>query len=383
MSALPGSATSSAAPDRDAPGVRLVAALWRLLPLFAVAAAVVFVGATLLVAGDTLGYDFRAYWTAGHRVLSGQPAYDTSFQAAGGFGLFYYPPTFIPLVLPFALLPEDAAVWAWTALSIGAMTAGIALLPVSARIRWVVALLAAVSWPVVYAIKLGQVGPLLLVLFAAGWRWLDRPGAAGFAAALGAAAKIQPAMVIAWALVGRRVRDVVLGVVVLGILALLATLMAGVGAWGDFLTLIGRVTDPISTPHNFTVGAVAFQLGAPRDAAALLQTASMALVAVIVVYGGVRLRAEAGYLVAVIASQLLSPILWDHYAVLLLIPVAWLLARGRWWAAIVPLATSVPLIGVIPPVVVPAAFWVTLVAVLAEGRAERRGPARRAVAVGA
>ena len=33
---------------------------------------------------------------AAARVLSGQPAYDTSYQAAGGFGLFIYPPTFIP-----------------------------------------------------------------------------------------------------------------------------------------------------------------------------------------------------------------------------------------------------------------------------------------------
>ena len=70
-------------------------------------------GATLAVADDTLGYDFLAYHAAASRVLAGQPAYDTSFEAAGGFGLFYYPPTFIPLVLPFGLLPPDVATWAW------------------------------------------------------------------------------------------------------------------------------------------------------------------------------------------------------------------------------------------------------------------------------
>ena len=41
-----------------------------------------------------------------------------------------------------------------------------------------------------------------------------------------------------------------------------------------------------------------------------------------------RLGAAPSYLVAVIASQLLSPILWDHYALLLLLPVAWLVDRG-------------------------------------------------------
>jgi NhaP-type Na+/H+ and K+/H+ antiporter len=82
--------------------------------------------------------------------------------------------------------------------------------------------------------------------------------------------------------------------------------------------------------------------------------------------------------VAVVASQLLSPILWDHYALLLLLPVAWLLDRGHRWAVAIPLATSVVLVGWIPPVVYPAAFFVTLVALLVNGRgtpdALRAGP---------
>ena len=82
---------------------------WRFLPPLAIGLLVLGVGATLAVAGSTLGYDFLAYHAAGSRVLGGQPAYDTSFQAAGGFGLFYYPPTFIPLVLAFGALPAAVA----------------------------------------------------------------------------------------------------------------------------------------------------------------------------------------------------------------------------------------------------------------------------------
>ena len=85
-----------------------------------------------------------------------------------------------------------------------------------------------------------------------------------------------------------------------------------------------------------------------------------------VVFAALRRSAVASYLVVVVASQLLSPILWDHYAMLLLLPVAWLLDRGRAWAALIPLATCVALVGVIPPVVYPLAFAVTLVALLAE-----------------
>jgi alpha-1,2-mannosyltransferase len=350
--------------------MRLGAALVRLLPLFAIAAFALGVGVTLAVAGDTLGYDFLAYHAAATRVLAGQPAYDTSFEAAGGFGLFYYPPTFVPLVLVFGLLPAGAATWAWIAVLLGAFGAGVALLPVSRTVRWLVVLLAGVSWPFVYAIKLGQVGPLLFLLMAMGWRWLDRGPAVGVAGALGAAIKIQPGLVLAWALLTRRWAAVAAGVVVLVVLAALATLVAGLGAWTDFLALITRVSDPITTPHNFTPGAVAYQLGVPRDAAVLVQYASMAAAVLAVLVTALRLPAVPSYLVAVLASQLLSPILWDHYALLLLLPVAWLLDRGRWWAVLFILVTPMLLVGVTPPVVYPAAFWACLAAVAWTGARE-------------
>ena len=71
-----------------------------------------------------------------------------------------------------------------------------------------------------------------------------------------------------------------------------------------------------------------------------------------------------GYLTAVTASQLLSPVLWDHYALLLLLPTAWLLDRRQWWALAIPLVTAIFAVG-LPPVVYPLAFWVGLVAPIA------------------
>ena len=52
-------------------------------------------------------------------------------------------------------------------------------------VRWWIVLLAGLSWPFVYAIKLGQVGPILFLLFAIGWRWLDDPIRLGASVALG------------------------------------------------------------------------------------------------------------------------------------------------------------------------------------------------------
>ena len=349
-------------------------AFWRLLPPLAIGVMVLTVGATMAVAGDTLGYDFLAYHAAAERVLAGLPAYDTSFEAAGGFGLFYYPPTFIPLVLPFGLVAATAATWAWVGLLLVAFLAGVALLPVRTRIRWLVVLLAAQSWPFLYAIKLGQVGPLLFLLFAMGWRWLDtRPAILGVSAALGAAIKLQPGLILVWALLTRRWLAVAAGAAVLLVLALLATLLGGVQVWTDFLLLVGRVSDPITTPHNVTPGAIAYQLGTTSEVASLVQWASMAAAIILVVVTSLRMASVPSYLVAVIASQLLSPILWDHYALLLLLPVAWMVDRGHWWAVLPVLATSVLLVGVVPAWIYPVAFWVCLLGVLAVGRTVERG----------
>jgi len=330
------------------------------------------------VAG-TLGFDFLAYHAAASRVLDGGPLYDMSFVGTGGFGLFYYSPTFGPLILPFGLLPDTVAVWTWTALLVGAFLAGIALLPVPASVRWTVLLLAALTWPVAYAIKLGQVGPILFLAFAAGWRWLESDRWLGATAAIGAAIKIQPGLVLVWALLVGRRTAVIVGAVVLGVLAVVATLVSGLAAWSDFLALVVRVSDPISTEHNVTPGAVVYQLGVPRGVAWTVQAASTGLVLLALIVAARRATPVAGYLVAVVASQLVSPVLWDHYAMLLLLPVGWLLARGSWWAAIVPLVTPTLLVGVIPPAIYPVAFWAVLILVLGHGRRDvhdRLGVAR-------
>ena len=125
-------------------------------------------------------------------------------------------------------------------------------------------------------------------------------------------------------------------------LAGVSLLLAGMASWNDFLAIIARVNDPITTPHNFTPGAVMYQLGVSREVASLVQWAAT------VAGAGARWCSPLSggpplpsYLVVVVATQLLSPILWDHYAMLLLLPVAWLMDRGRTWARPIPLATCV------------------------------------------
>jgi hypothetical protein len=181
--------------DRDAPARLAQTAL----PIVAV---LVFAGSlalTLAFAGDTLGYDFRAYHQAIVRVFDGQALYDMSYTQTGGFGLFYYPPTFAPLLVPFGFIGEAPAIWIWIGLSVVTFLIGVAILPVSRAVRWWIVLLAGLSFPFVYGVKLGQVGPVLLLLMAIGWRWIDSPIRLGASGALGTAIKLQPGLILVWA----------------------------------------------------------------------------------------------------------------------------------------------------------------------------------------
>ena len=352
-----------------------------LLPVAAIVVFTASLGLTLSIAGDSLGFDFLCYHLAVQRLLAGEPLYDLSFQSAGPFGLFYYPPTFVPFLLPFGLLDPTTATWAWIGMSVVALLAGIALLPVAARVRWTILLLAGLSWPVMYALKLGQVGPLLFLLFAVGWRGIASDAVVGVTGALGCGDQDPARHHPGWALLTRRWRAVAVGAVVLLRLAALGTLVSGPNAWADFLTLARRVADPITTPHNTTIGALLYQAGLlPADTALIVHWVSVAVVLAVVVVTALRMDAVPSYLVAVIASQLILPIIWDHYAMLLLIPIAWLLDRGHWWALLLALLTPMPFAVALPPVIYPLAFWGTLAAVVVVGAREGRTTTAPAVA---
>jgi len=77
----------------------------------------------------------------------------------------------------------------------------------------------------------------------------------------------------------------------------------------------------------------------------------------------VKSSAPAGYLTAVVASQVASPIVWSHYALILLLPVAWLIEQRQWWAAAIPFALTWVLLAVMPIEIYPLVFYVTLIGV--------------------
>ena len=69
---------------------------------------------------------------------------------------------------------------------------------------------------------------------------------------------------------------------------------------------------------------------------------------------------ELGFVVTASASLLLSPLLWDHYAAMLVLPAAFLASRGRAWGLVLPLLTWLP--GAALPFVALAGVWLPFLA---------------------
>jgi hypothetical protein len=332
------------------------------LPILAIGIFGLTTVAILATAHGTWGYDYQAYAHAAQRLLDRQPLYDPNVDLAGGFAIYLYPPPFALAFVPFALLGDPAGLWAWTALLIGCMIAAIALMPVSVQLRWVMLLLAGLDWPVVYSLKLGQVGPILLLLFVLGWRWLDQPIRLGATIAIGTLIKIQPALLGVWALLTGRPRAAAVAAVGVVAVVLVTLPVVGLGAWSDYVTILRSVSQPITTPHNFTPGAILYQAGLDAGTASVIQWLAVAATLVVAVVAARRLSAAASFMVAVVATQLISPLLWDHYAVILLAPAAWLISRGARWAVAIPLATSLPVLPFVPAAIYPIVFGVSLLA---------------------
>jgi alpha-1,2-mannosyltransferase len=329
----------------------------------------------IATAKQTLGCDFEVYRAAADRFLAGETLYSSTATSTGSCNLFYYPPSFVALVVPFALLGVQLGNAAWIAFLVAGYVVGCAVLPVRWEIKLGIFLAGAVSWPFIFGVRIGQVAPILYLLFAAGWRSLERrPAVTGFVVGLGVLLKLQPIVIVGW-LVIRRMWSGLAGVAVAGAVALLLAII-GLGGWVEMVNVLRNLENAITAPTNVSLGAIAYQHGLSLELASMLGIGGILAVLGLVVVCGLRSSAEAGFLVAVVASQVVSPIIWTHYALILLLPVAWLLQRRQWWAALIPVSQAWVLLPFMPIEIYPIGFYLALIAVpLVDWRERRRSVA--------
>jgi alpha-1,2-mannosyltransferase len=333
-----------------------------------------YIGFGLKTASNSLGCDFSAYYGAAVHWANGQPIYDLATTSTGSCGTYQYPPPFVLLAAPFSLFGFDLGNWLWIGFLIGCWALGTAILPVRASTRWTILLLGAVGWPLIFGVRIGQVAPILYLAFAYAWRNLDRPIPLGVAIAVGGLLKLQPGLLAVWLLARREWRALATTIGV-GLAVVAFGFVVGLRDWAGMLTLLRSLTDAVTVPTNLALGATLHTLGMDAGLAGAIQTVNTGAVFVLVVAGALWLPRVPGFLVAIVATQLISPILWSHYALVLLLPVAWLLDRRQWWAVIIPAAEAWILIPFVTNWSYTLAFYVVFAALFVVGWRDRRAVA--------
>jgi hypothetical protein len=289
-------------------------------------------------------YDFHPYYDGALRLLaSGSPyqsaTLDGPFQP-GPKGLYLYSPVLAALFVPLTWLGEQMAILVWLALRLAALVAACALMPISRPLRLVMFGVAGLSAPVLYDLDLGNVSLLVTLAAVVAWRWLDRP-VSGMA--LAAALLVRPAMAViaGWWLLRGVWRPVAWTVATFAAIGLVSFIWLRPEVWLQWLTVLRNVSNVTGVKANVDLGSAVLLLGGPAGLAQLALYAGYG-VAVLAVLLSLRRDREVSYMVTLMASLLLSPLLWDHYLTNLLLPAALLASRGRWWGLALPLLCWTP-----------------------------------------
>jgi hypothetical protein len=309
-----------------------------------------FGAAPLLLMGACLGdataagphhSDFWTFWSAGHDVLHGRSPYPTldslPHAASRLFAPFVYPPVSAFAMVPLALLPYAVAKAIYLLLSVAAIAVALRLLGVR---DWRCFGAVFACAPAYAAVGLGAVGPFLLLGVALAWRYRDRALVAGLAVACVISAKLFLWPLWFWLVRTRRYRAAAVAAGA-GVGAVLASWAAiGFAGFREYPSLLGRLTELVG-PHGYSLYAFERSLGIGSVAAERslygLAFATLALVALFV-------RDDRRVFVAVIAVALFAtPILWPHYLVLLVVPIALATTRlSPLWVAPVLLWVDAP-----------------------------------------
>ena len=304
--------------------------------------------------------DFHVFWNVGREVLEGR---------SGGF---VYPAPAALAMVPFALLPYGAAAALFAVLVLAAVPALLLALGVRDWRCHGAALLAA---PTIAVLGAGALSSLLALGTALAWRYRDRRLAAACFVGAAIVAKLFLWPLLVWLVATRRTRTA--AIVVGGGVMAAAAGWAAIGFAGlrDYPALLSGLASSQQV-DGYAPVSLGLALGLPSTAArALAAVAGIALLGLALARGRRPDGDRQAFMLAVAASLALSPVVWLHYFVLLLIPIG--LARPRFtplWLA--PLALWVcPTKSHGDLALIAVALAVSTVVVLISLRRSERAPA--------
>ncbi len=270
------------------------------------------------------GADFhRQFWVAGARVLQGLSPYTlTKARIAAGMA-FPYPAGAALLFAPFALLARSPSGILFTALCFASPLATLRALQVEDwRLYGMVLLLG----PIVSGWQTANLTLPLMLGIALVWRYRDQAVVSGLVVAVIISLKVFVWPIGLWLIATRRY--------VAAAYALVFGLVINAVAWGvigvdqirPFLRMSSLVTH-VWYRSGYGLIAFAMRLGTSRGAATAFMIAVSVALALACIAVGWRRRDQACLLLAVVAMLAASPLVWNHYFALLIVPLA--IARPR------------------------------------------------------
>jgi hypothetical protein len=282
-----------------------------------------FIGFSL--AEDLLAWDVRfAYLPAADAVLAGESPYpeldDPILEDQKGY---VYPPQLVVALLPLTALPVDVV----------ALLVAIGMLALVGLTLWILDIrdvrcyATAFLWmPAASGVLLANVSIPLALAVALVWRYRDAVWPPAVALGLAVSAKLLLWPMFVWMLATRRLRTTVWAVLIgLGV-TLAAWAAIGFAGFGSYPDLVRRLSE-IQSENSYSIVGMAATLGLSEAVGQILTLAAgVGLLAGCVVFAR-RDDEVRSFTCAVVATLALSPIVWLHYLVVLLVPLA--IARPR------------------------------------------------------
>jgi hypothetical protein len=242
---------------------------------------------------------------------------------------FAYPPLLAWLVAPLHPLSGAVAGFLWTALSLALVALALWLLELR---DWRCYALAFVFLSTRSSVDLGTIEPLLLLAVAATWHWRDRALAAAAAAGTAIVLKLFLWPLVVWLALRRQLRAAALAVAFAAALALVSWAVIGFAGIEHYPSVLRRLADDEST-SSYSVVALGVRAHLPLLAARIVSV--LVALALLGAAGWAarderrtpRDRDVVTLTLTLGAALAASPIVWVHYFLLLLVPLA--LARPR------------------------------------------------------
>ena len=272
-----------------------------------------------------LAWDVRfAYLPAADAVLHGDSPYpaldDPILEDQKGY---VYPPQLAVALAPLAPLPVDLVALVVTAAMLAMLWLTLRLLDVRDARCYAAALL----WmPVASGLLLANVSIPLALALAVTWRYRESVRGPAIALGLAVAAKFLLWPLLVWTAATKRLRATVAALAVGVSVTLVAWAAIGFKGLGGYLDLLRRLSD-IQSENSYSIVGIVSTLGLDEtigNALTLLVGGALLIACVVLARRGDEFRS---FTCAVAATLALSPIVWLHYLVLLLVPLA--IARPR------------------------------------------------------